>query len=119
MSEQDEPDAWQQTVPPNHAITCFRVILWLLPSGFAAFSAWGRSWMIGHHYLPHLGVRTWLLLNTIFILGSGWFNALLSANSREVWHGVRNRVILFFVIQPFIISFFLCLSIGWLLAGGE
>lgn len=119
MSEQDEPDPWQQKIPANHAITWFRVALWLLPSGFAAFSAWGGDWMNRHHYLAHLGAGSWLLTNAILVLGTGWLNALLSVNSHEVWYGVRNRVILFFVIQPFMISFFLCLAIGWLFSGGE
>ena len=42
-----------------------------------------------------------------------------SVTSRDVWHGVRNRVNLFVVIQPFMISFFLCVAIGWLFSGGE
>ena len=112
----NKPDHVQ---PNNRATAVFRVMLWLLPSGFAASSAWGGDWMIRHHYLPHVGGGSWLLANAIFVLGTGWFNALLSVNSHEVWHGVRNRVILFVVIQPFMISFFLCLAIGWVFSGGE
>jgi len=88
------------------------VALWLLPSGFAAFSGWGLKWIFSHRYLPHLGVGSWLLVNAIFILRTGWFNAQLSFNAREVWHGIRNRVILFFVIQPFIIAFFMGIALG-------
>jgi len=119
MSEQIESDPWQQLPRVNRSITCFRVVLWLLPSGFAGFSAWAGDGLIRHHYLPDLGVGSWWVANALFVLGTGWFNALLSFNARDIWHGVRNRIILFVLIQPFMISFFVCLAIGRLYSGGE
>ncbi|MES2921722.1 MAG: hypothetical protein V4819_09250 [Verrucomicrobiota bacterium] len=123
MSEQYEPDPWQQKVPANHAVTCFRVILWLLPSAFALMSAYGfacglQAWSRHLPFGSGIAWTIWLILNFAFVLGTGWYNALLSVNSREWWHGVRNRVILFVVIQPFIIWFFVCMTLGWLFSGG-
>jgi hypothetical protein len=38
MTERGESYLWTHEAPSNHPITCFRMILWFLLSGFAAFS---------------------------------------------------------------------------------
>lgn len=94
-------------------VMAFRVTLWLLPTAFAFMSAVGYA--IYSRYLPftsNTALCLWWLFNGFFVLGTGWFNALLSPNSRLEWHGVRKRVILFFLIQPFIIVFFAIVALG-------
>lgn len=87
----------------NRAQACVRVTLWLLPTGFAFFSAWAGNWLFEHSYVPQLGVSAWMFVNTIFVVGTGWFNALLSPHARAEPNGASKRIILFFVIQVFLI----------------
>ena len=104
----------------NATLTAFRVLLWLLPTGFALMSAYGYA--VWSRHLPFgsgLSWSIWLTLNGVFILATGWYNALLSANASGIRYGLRNRVILFFLIQPFIIVFFSCIALGWLDPGGS
>jgi len=104
----------------SSVVMAFRVTLWLLPTAFAFMSVFGHTTY--SRYLPfplNTALCLWWLLNGFFILGTGWFNALLSPNSRLEWHGVRKRVILFFLMQPFIIVFLACVALGMIDPGGS
>ena len=68
--------------PVNRAQATVRVILWLLPTGFAVLSAMGSSWLKIHGYLPRWHLAACLIPNVIFVVGAGWYNALLSTKAR-------------------------------------
>ncbi|MEO5914741.1 MAG: hypothetical protein ABIS50_10940 [Luteolibacter sp.] len=97
--------------PVNRAVAWFRVILWILPAGFAVLSAWGVVWYQGH-LIPHrLGVLSWVVVNVIFVLGTGWYHALLSISARSEPRGIFARTILFFFIQLFLIPLLASLAL--------
>ncbi|MEO7341673.1 MAG: hypothetical protein ABI073_12410 [Luteolibacter sp.] len=83
-------------VRSSRVVACFRVLLWLLPMGFAAITAFGlRSYSRYLPFPPSISICLWCVLNVGFIFGAGWER-----------HGVQRRVIYFFLTQPFMILFF-------------
>ncbi|MEO5711947.1 MAG: hypothetical protein ABIT37_00515 [Luteolibacter sp.] len=90
----------------------FRVTLWILPTAFAVMSVFGHANYSRHMpFSSNTALCLWFLLNGFFVLGTGWFNALLSTDSRLELHGIIQRLILFSLIQPFIIVFFVFIAI--------
>ena len=90
--------------PINRAQATVRVILWLLPAGFAVLSAEGCNWLKYRGILASSwGFGVWLLLNVAFALGAGWFNAMLSTKARGEADGVAYRTVMFFFLQLFLI----------------
>ena len=104
--------------PNNRAQAWFRMLLWILPSGFAVASGIGLD-RLSSAYFPSqspIGTLIWWILNFAFVIGSGWFDSQLSARARAEVGGVADRVLRFFLFQLFLIPvlslvflFFACL----------
>lgn len=109
MSERKNPKPWQDAPPVNRAQACFRVIIWLLPTGFAVCSSWAGNWLISRGYLPKLGFGFWVVPNVFFMFGAAWYNALLSRRARSSPRGIVNRLVLFFLIQLFLMPLLLAI----------
>ena len=94
-----------QPVPINQAQGCFRVLLWLMPTGFAVFSAWAID-----HYKPPGDslLLLWIGMNLVFSASAGWFVAIMSSRIRGMEPGKRAGEIVwlttfFCLIQLFLI----------------
>ncbi|MBC8128391.1 MAG: hypothetical protein H8M99_14715 [Gloeobacteraceae cyanobacterium ES-bin-144] len=81
----------------NRAQACLRVMLWLLPSGFAV-----GSFLAGSHFLRN-GLTPWIFANIIFIIGMGWLHAYMFNRARSENDGVLFLVLVFFIVQLFFV----------------
>lgn len=99
-----------QPIPPNNpAKTLFRIILWILPTGFAVICG------VGCFQLPfrrvHLSYEfsfsLWIALTCIFTAGAGWFNVVLSNRGNKDPGSVIWRTFLFFIAQIILIPLLL------------
>ena len=71
--------------PPNPIHAWMRVIMWLLPTGFAWGSGVGLNWLIRTpHMRSDLGPLLWLVLNVLFLIGSGWYRGALLDQEGDV-----------------------------------
>ena len=98
-----QPSPSRGSPPSNRAQFWFRVVLWILPAGITA-----TSWL-GLNKLSSLFagfadwiIPLWLVLNLTFVLGAGWFNALLSGKAHSREDGIPTRILLFFIMQVFV-----------------
>ena len=84
-----------QLPPVNHAQGCFRVLLWLIPSGFAAVSAWSID-----NYKPDVDslLMLWIGANLVFLGITGWFNAIMSSQVRIMEPGKRTGMIIWLTV---------------------
>ncbi len=96
-----------QAAPINQAQGCFRVLLWVMPAGFAAVSAWAVG-----NYKPDVDslLMLWIGVNLVFMATTGWFVAIMSSSVRVLETGKRTGRIawlttLFCLIQLFLIPF--------------
>jgi hypothetical protein len=99
--------------PINAAQGCFRVALWMVPTGFAWASALGLGALASK-----LGVRglsfpsaPWIVLNIVFVLGAGWFDAMLAWKVRNAGEKERGDMIVgnltrFFLLQLVLVPVF-------------
>jgi len=89
--------------PPNPMHAWMRVIMWLLPTGFAWGSGVGLNWLISLSRLPsELGMCFWVMLNVAFLVGAGWYRgALLDQEGYVDWRFVR--IAAFFGLQLLLI----------------
>jgi uncharacterized membrane protein len=93
--------------PTNRAQAWFRVMLWILPAGFAVASGIGVD-RLKDAYFPTqapVGTMIWFVLNFIFVIGSGWFDSQLSVRARSEVGGSADRIMRFFLLQLFLIPF--------------
>jgi VIT1/CCC1 family predicted Fe2+/Mn2+ transporter len=87
--------------PPNHPVkTLFRVLLWFLPAGFAVMSFFGMQ------YLGR-GFIVWYLIVSACTFGTGWYNALLSNNSKLEGNGILFRAFIFWIVQHLLVPLIL------------
>lgn len=95
--------------PKNHPpITLFRIILWLLPTGFAVicgFVCFVLPILVDWTYEFSFGI--WLALTCIFTAGAGWFNAALSNRVKSNRGDMILSTYLFFIIQVILIPLLL------------
>lgn len=96
-------------IPPNNpSKTLFRIILWLLPTGFAVLSAIGSRYLPGGVILDDRSSLTlWLILNILFTAGAGWFNAHLSNRVKPEQDGALFRTFVFVIAQMFLVPLLL------------
>lgn len=92
--------------PVNRTITWLRVMLWLLPTGFAVLSAIGQNFLIRYGLVP-INFGIYFLIVALFTVGTGYYNALLSPRAKTQPGGLLNRTVLFFVIQLFLVPLLL------------
>lgn len=97
-----------ELIPNNRAHAWLRVILWILPTGFAWMSAAGLNMLSvrgGFPNLAQLVVPIWIVVNIIFVSGAGWYRAALLHQVGNVdWRS--GRTVEFFAIQLLLIPFF-------------
>jgi len=105
--ESDAPPIPQHEQPPvNAAQGCFRVVSWIVPTGFAWASAVGLG-TLGTGALrmgQAVPVMIWIVLNIAFVLGAGWFDAMLSRAVRNARADERpalltKKLVVFFLLQ--------------------
>ena len=91
--------------PKNRAQAWFRVVLWILPLGFLVVSTEMVARFEDEFYRYDLTAPwvIWWILNAVIIVGSGWFNALLSIGNSTPTEGMLFRTALFCGAQLFII----------------
>lgn len=93
-----------QVAPVNQAQGCFRVLLWLMPTVFLAFSSWGVG-----SYLPsgNASFLFWIVVNLAFLGSAGWFNAIMSSRVREMEPGKRTGMIIWLTVAFSLLQLFL------------
>ena len=106
------------TIPPpvNRAVAWFRELLNVVPVGFFLASLIGVDWL--GRVLPSLDRSLfdiiWLVLNVMFIAGTGWFKISISdraqAGSREKAYYALNFLALQVVLIPFFLVLFVVLA---------
>ena len=125
MNRRERRKTWgDQTdmIPRNHARAWLRVVLWILPTGFAWMSAVGLSMLSGRRGFPgmtELIMPLWFVLNIAFVVGVGWYNKMLSSRADAGPNGRDGRVVLFFVIQIFLIPLLSALVLFAICASGS
>src|SRR6476620_2251014 len=72
---------------PSRAQAWLRILLWLLPSGFALGSAWLLGWLdFWGGFRPHLvlshPLAVWRIANALFVLGIACLCAKLSTSEK-------------------------------------
>ncbi|MEO7099619.1 MAG: hypothetical protein ABI162_09685 [Luteolibacter sp.] len=95
-------------IPENHAQAWLRIILWILPTGFAWMSgvglsllaARGGSWGAAPVIFP-----IWIVLNCAFIVGAGRFHRMLSPQTTNDPEMHLGHVVTFFAVQLLLIPF--------------
>lgn len=70
-----------QVAPLSWPLRFFRAILWFLPCGFVAVSAWVTG-TIGRAGYGDLSFWLWVLVNLAFNLTAAWFHAVWSTSAR-------------------------------------
>lgn len=75
------PSMMPGVAPLSWPLRIFRVILWFLPLGFVAVSAWVTG-AIGRAGYNDLSFWLWVLLNLAFVLTAAWFHAVWSTSVR-------------------------------------
>ncbi len=109
-------------IQKNRTRVWFRIVLWILPTGFAWMSAVGLNMLSvrgGFYGMAQLIVPVWLVLNIAFIIGAGWYNKMLSSRRDAGPNGFDGRDVLFFVIQIFLIPPLSALVLFALCASGN
>ncbi len=111
MIEQPPPGIPPEQQPPqvNRAQAWFRVMLWLMPTGFLVASAVGLGW-VHEKLLPSDSiVAVWCLLNLALLIGAGWFTAILSTRSpnERVVHGMFTFVMCQLFLVPALLGLLL------------
>jgi hypothetical protein len=84
-----------QVAPVNQAQGCFRVLLWLMPSGFAAISAWTID---NYNLNVDSLLMLWIGMNLVFWGITGWFNAIMSSPVRALEPGKRTGMIIWLTV---------------------
>src|SRR6476660_3035499 len=103
--ENPESNSSEQ-VPTNRAQSWLRLVMWVLPSGFAICSlfAW---WRLDPLYtLSKWRLGAYLLVNLLFIIASGWFDAVLNHRIEKSAGQMSAWVITFLLYQLFAIPTF-------------
>ena len=105
------------TLPRNSLYPYLRVMLLILPTGFFVISGVGAA-AAGSllHASPAIQVPVWILINVLFVIGTGWCDYQLSPPSLKKSHGVVYANVLFFLCQiiliPFLLVFVVTVAIG-------
>ncbi len=109
MSDEEKPKPWQVPPPVDRIRYWFRIVLWLLPTGFFIFSFWVAD------RLKQLGIEVpfpiaiFILANVGFTIGTGYYQAHLSGGAHLEPGGIADRVMLFVCYQllfvPLIVGF--------------
>jgi len=76
------PTLSTQVAPLSLPLRFFRVILWFLPAGFLAVSAWVTG-SIDRASYSDLSFWLWVMLNLVFVLTAAWFHAVWSWSARS------------------------------------
>ena len=100
-------DSSLMEAPKNRAQAWFRVVLWILPSGFVVASAVGLGWIHENLFRNDLVVGLWFLLNLAFLIGAGWVQSVLANRLRTEANAVIRGVGAFVVYQLFLIPLLL------------
>lgn len=100
MNEDPNPNSFVR----NPLYPWLRVILWMIPSGFVLLSSAG-IFSLGNMrvFNNYLAVILWVLLNIAFVIGVGWCDYQLSSPERKRTRKIGLAILLFFIIQIFII----------------
>jgi hypothetical protein len=96
-------------MPPNNpAKTLFRIILWILPTGFAVICGLGCFQLpFRTHWTYEISLALWIILTSLFTAGAGWFNVVLSNRGNKDPGSVIWRTFLFFIAQILLIPLLL------------
>lgn len=90
-----------------------RMLLWILPAGFPILSAMGFRFFLHHSVWapsgPFFGI--WILLNLLFVIGTGWCDYRLSPRARTHPDSAVKAIVVFFLCQLFLIPFLLACAI--------
>jgi hypothetical protein len=109
-----------QNYPVNRAQVRFLMILWLVPTVFFTASYIGMFKLVAFLRPANPWVLTlvWLLLNVAFVVGTAWFQVMLSHRSQAKGIGKAYHVLVYSVVQIFLVPALLLflLMIGFLLS---
>jgi hypothetical protein len=88
----------------NSIYPWLRLMLWILPAGFTVLSAMaiGTAGDFLHVTSFRLSMFVWILINVLFIIGTGWCDYQLSLPDRKQRSGVVHATALFFLCQVFV-----------------
>ena len=91
--------------PVNRAQVWFLMVLWLVPTVFFAGSCFGMFKLVAFLRPAHPWVLTlvWLLLNVAFVVGTAWFQVMLSDRSQAKGVARAYHVLVYSVVQIFLV----------------
>ena len=95
-------------IPTNHAHAWLRLVLWILPTGFAWMSGVGLSMLATGGSFPVLAAFTipiWVVLNCAFLVGAGRYHRMLSPQTSNDPEMHLGHVVTFFALQLLLIPF--------------
>ena len=96
--------------PRNPIYPWLRVMLWILPAGFLVISAMGMAVAANIlHMNSALSRVVWLVLNALFVIGTGWCDYQLASPNRREAFGVGYVLTLYCLCQIFLAPFLLVL----------
>lgn len=97
--------------PTNRAQAWFRVLLWLVPAGFAMMSLSGFHQLYRTIPMPFWFIWILIPVNLVFILSAGWFDALLDRRFEKSVEQTRAWMFTFLLFQLLAIPIFSVLLI--------
>jgi hypothetical protein len=107
MVTMEDPESnSSEQVPKNRAQAWFRIILWILPSGFAMMSLSGFHQLYRTIPIPFWCIWILIPVNLIFILAAGWFDALLDRRFKKSVEQMRAWMLTFLLFQLLAIPIF-------------
>ena len=95
-------------LPRNPIYPWLRVMLWILPTGFLVISVGGLFALSNNINIGEATVIVAsILLNALFLIGTGWCDYQLSPSERKNYRSVGMAICLFFLSQIFLVPILL------------
>ena len=95
-------------IPKNRAIAWFRVMLWIVPTGFAWMTGIALGTLSARASYSSIGVicfSMWVVANVGFVVGAGRYHAMLDSRAGNDADLRFGRVATFFFLQLLLIPF--------------